>query len=47
MTTLVRARNPLETLKMSQQPASRRRSKRLAGGLRYFLLFGFAIMGGK
>ncbi|KAF7953078.1 hypothetical protein EAE96_006297 [Botrytis aclada] len=31
MTTLVRARNPLETLKMSQQPAARRRSKRLAG----------------
>ncbi|QSZ33088.1 hypothetical protein DSL72_002673 [Monilinia vaccinii-corymbosi] len=31
MTTLVRARNPLETLSMTQQPAARRRSKRLAG----------------
>ncbi|CAD6442592.1 ebd1553c-dbac-4b08-8b1c-bdaa498b47ad [Sclerotinia trifoliorum] len=31
MTTLVRARNPLETLRMNQQPAGRRRSKRLAG----------------
>ncbi|EDN94414.1 hypothetical protein SS1G_10287 [Sclerotinia sclerotiorum 1980 UF-70] len=31
MTTLVRARNPLESLRMNQQPAGRRRSKRLAG----------------
>ncbi|RDW62597.1 hypothetical protein BP5796_10899 [Coleophoma crateriformis] len=30
MTTIVRARNPLETLSMSQQPQARRRSKRLA-----------------
>ncbi|KAB8290159.1 hypothetical protein EYC80_011028 [Monilinia laxa] len=31
MTTLVRTRNPLEALIMTQQPAARRRSKRLAG----------------
>ncbi|KAH9212187.1 Mis12-Mtw1 protein family-domain-containing protein [Leptodontidium sp. 2 PMI_412] len=30
MTTLIRTRNPLETLSMSQQPSARRRSKRLA-----------------
>ncbi|KAH7399874.1 Mis12-Mtw1 protein family-domain-containing protein [Cadophora sp. MPI-SDFR-AT-0126] len=30
MTTLIRTRNPLETLSMSQQPSGRRRSKRLA-----------------